>query len=271
MSPEARIRALPIWSGEPVLEPVTTGRTNRNFIVRDGKVHRFARVGADLPHHGIRRAVEARCAALAAEHGIAPPVRHAAAGILVTDCVEGRTLRAADAASPATLERIGRLLRRLHEAAAPADLPVFDPAAVARRYLDRLPADRLTQARRGRVLELLDAAPASRTSAMIHADPIPENFIDDGERLWLVDWEYSGSGEPAVDLAMVTMNFDLSPLQRATLLEAHGGADPGRVRDFEPAVAVREALWALAQIQHAEPVGDLVEYSRLCWERIERL
>lgn len=271
MSPEARIRALPIWSSRPALEPVTTGRTNRNFIVRDGNRRYFARVGVDLPHHGISRDAEARCAALAAEQGIAPPLRYASAGILVTDFIDGGALGAADAAAPAILERIGRLLRRLHDPAAPADLPVFDPAAAARRYLDSLPDDRLTPARRQRVLELLAAAPVSRANAMIHADPIPENFIDDGQRLWLVDWEYAGRGEPAVDLAMSVMNFDLKADLRTALLAAHGGADAGRVREFEPAVAIREALWTLAQIEHAGPVGDLVEYSRLCWERVERL
>jgi hypothetical protein len=93
MSEEARIAALPLWHGHPVIEPVAAGRTNRNFIVHDQGRRYFARVGAEIPLHGISRAAERRCAMLAAETGIAPTIVYAAGGIMVTDYV-GRNVSA---------------------------------------------------------------------------------------------------------------------------------------------------------------------------------
>ena len=100
MSVEARIAALPLWHGRPVIEPVAAGRTNRNFIVSDQGQRYFARVGAEIPPHGISRAAERRCAMLAADAGIAPAIVFAGGGIMITAYVEGETLSIASARLP---------------------------------------------------------------------------------------------------------------------------------------------------------------------------
>jgi hypothetical protein len=60
MSEEARIAALPLWREQPAIEPVAAGRTNRNFLVQDQGRRYFARVGSEIPLHGISRAAERR-------------------------------------------------------------------------------------------------------------------------------------------------------------------------------------------------------------------
>ncbi|HWA50437.1 MAG TPA: hypothetical protein VG742_19370, partial [Dongiaceae bacterium] len=92
MNEAARIAALSLWRGRPEIEPVAAGRTNRNFTVLDGGRRYFARVGAEIPQHGISRAVEQRCAMLAAQAGIAPEVVYAGDGIMITALVPGETL-----------------------------------------------------------------------------------------------------------------------------------------------------------------------------------
>ncbi len=51
------------------------------------------------------------------------------------------------------------------------------------------------------VRQALDAKPVAL--APCHCDPLAENFLDDGKRMWIVDWEYSGMNDPIWDLGDV--------------------------------------------------------------------
>jgi thiamine kinase-like enzyme len=107
--------------------------------------------------------------------------------------------------------------------------------------------------------------------SLIHADIIPENIVDDGEKLWLIDWEYAGSGHPAIDLAFIAMNFELTDYQLDSFVALHGDLNPGLVRSLKPVIIAREALWCLVQLQAEDTRrGDLVEYSRKCLRRLGR-
>ena len=147
MSEEDRIAALPLWHGRPAIEPVAAGRTNRNFIVQDQGRRYFARVGAEIPLHGISRAAERRCAMLAAEAGVAPSVVYAAGGIMVTAHVEGETLSIASVRTPERLSQVVTVLRRLHAIPVQGDVPDFCPVAASHRYLAQLSDTELPIAR----------------------------------------------------------------------------------------------------------------------------
>ncbi len=103
------------------------------------------------------------------------------------------------------------------------------------------------------------------TRSLIHADLIAENVIIQGDRAYIVDWEYAGLGDPAVDLAQVVVLFELDERQAALLLDRHGGVDPITVRALRPTLAAREVLWCEAQAYHVGIQGDLAEYRALCW------
>jgi thiamine kinase-like enzyme len=270
MSSEARIAALPLWQGRPEIEPVTAGRTNRNFTVRDGDRRYFARVGAEIPQHGISRAAERRCGMLAAASGIAPEVIFAENGIMIIAFVAGETLDIASAQDPGTMARIADLLRRLHAIPRQDDLPIFCPVMAAQRYLSLLP-DAALPVRRGRLAACLALLPSLPAQCLIHADLIPENFIRDGDRLWLVDWEYAGNGCPATDLAMVISNFGLGESAADTFLSAYGPVDRDVVEGLRVAAIVREALWCLMQAEIGGMTGDLPQYTALCLGRLEQV
>ncbi len=270
MNAAARIAALPLWHGRPEIEPVEAGRTNRNFTVRDGDRRYFARVGAEIPQHGISRAAERRCATLAAQAGLAPEVVFAADGIMITALVAGETLDIASAQDPQVVARIAGLLRRLHAIPRQDDLPDFCPVAVSQRYLSLLP-DAALPVRRGRIAACLALLPSFPAQCLIHADLIPENFIRDGERLWLVDWEYDGNGVPATDLAMVISNFGLVNGAAGSFLDAYGPVDRDAVEGLRVAATVREALWCLAQAEIGGVTGDLPQYTAVCLGRLEQV
>lgn len=269
----ACLAGLACWPAAPTIAPCPGGRTNQNFRVTAGGRHYFARVGVDLPHHFVRRANEVRCARLAAAAGVAPEVVHAGDGILVTAFVDGRTLRHEDAIDDATLDLLADALARVHAHPAPSDLNPFDPQAICRGNLAGLPDDALPAARRALLHAILDAAPALAPRCLIHADLIPENVIvtpaDAPARALIVDWEYAGYGDPAVDLAQVAVLFALDERQAARLLQRHGGVAMATVRALAPVLAAREALWCEVQAHHVGIAGDLPEYRDLCWRRVE--
>ena len=268
LTAEERLRRLPIWPAAPTVTRLSVGRTNINYRVEAGGRHFFARVAADLPHHGIVRSREALCASLAANLGVAPPVVHARDGVLVQRFMDGETLRQGDPLSAARLDRIVDLLRRVHEGRLPADTPDANPVAWSRAYLARLAPGTLPPASRARIDAILDMAPKGALRGLIHTDLIPENFIDDGRRMWLIDWEYAGLGDPATDLANLAMNFALDGAALARAVMRHGGADRATVDALKDAVVVREALWCLIQIQAEGIRGDLAGYTRLCLGRL---
>ncbi len=264
-----RIRRLPCWRSAPRIRPIAWGRTNQNFFVQAGDRSFFARLGVDLPHHGISRANEVRCCRLGAAAGVAPKVVFATEGVLVTEFVDGRTLVQGEPVSSELLVRLARCLRRLHEATVPEDLAPFDPAGTCRRQLEVLPDTRVSSSRRRRILKILVRAPELRPRSLIHADLIPENVIVRDGSLFLVDWEYAGFGDPLVDLAMVAVHFGLLEEQRQTFLAAYGGVEPDVVTRLMPVIAAREAIWCETQIHVTGLAGDLESYARLCWDRIE--
>lgn len=270
MSEEARIAALPLWRGRPVIDPVAAGRTNRNFIVQDQGQRYFARIAAEIPLHGIVRAAERRCAMLAANAGIAPAVVFASGGIMISAYVEGETLSIASARTPDHLSRVAALLQRLHAIPAQDDLPHFCPVAAAHRYLAQLSDGELPIARH-RIEACLARLPNLPAQCLIHGDLIPENFILSGERLLLVDWEYAGNGAVATDLAMVISDFELDAATAESLLRLYGPVDRTAVEAMRVAATVREALWCLAQARIGGMVGDLQDYTEVCLQRLQRV
>jgi thiamine kinase-like enzyme len=257
-----------IWpGGVDSVEPLGGGITNRNFKVENGSDAFVVRIGGkDTELLGIDRRVEHEASRAAAALGIAPEVVAFVEpeGYLVTRFVEGEVGRvtAADAAP---------LLRRLHEG--PAIPGRFDSfrvvqayAAIARERRIRLPpgyelakatADRIER-RRGPV----ELRPC-------HDDLLASNFIRGRDRLWIVDWEYAGMGDPAFDLANFAVNNGLDAAGDRALLRAYGGGDPEIhvlmrfVSDF------REAMWGLVQQGIADLDFDFAGYAAEHFERLE--
>jgi len=195
--------------------------------------------GASSAGLGVDRDSEAALLWATAAAGISPPLRYCdpRSGLLVTRFVPGRAWTRADARGRVNLERAGDLLARLHRLPLRPGLRPRDFAATARALRDRLgvAAGRLGRQFEARA-EVLFAELAARSDGPpvpCHNDVHHLNLIDEGERLWLVDWEYGGSGDPIYDLAGYCCHHRLTAAETATLLAACGGdggaADPGRI------------------------------------------
>jgi thiamine kinase-like enzyme len=100
---------------------------------------------------------------------------------------------------------------------------------------------------------------------LCHNDLLPANILDDGNELWLVDWEYAGIGNPLFDLAGVSSNARLSDEAEAALLEAYAGpVDPRirrEVRILKTVSLLREALWSVIQTVTSRIEFDYERYT----------
>jgi thiamine kinase-like enzyme len=266
-----RLRRLDFARGPIDVEPVAGGITNRNFVVRSGGGVYVARLCEERPLLGIDRRNEVACQRVAASWGVAPEVVHHEPGLLVSRFVEGRTLEAADVGEPQVLARLAALLQRLHGSwdAPTGEILDFCAFQVVRTYARS--AARLGAELPVEMDDLLkDARSLSRRiapfrTALCHNDLLPANLIDDGRRLWLVDWEYSGVGHPLFDLANLAANAGLGDDQEVALLAAYRGqADPrelGELRIFRAVSLLREALWATIQTVASDIDFDYRRYA----------
>jgi thiamine kinase-like enzyme len=107
----------------------------------------------------------------------------------------------------------------------------------------------------GRLAELLDSADALEHAVgpielvFGHNDLLAGNLIDDGSRLWLIDWDYAGFNSPLFDLGGLASNNEISEAQEAWILERYFGCrDPDLDRRFAAmkcASLLRETLWSM--------------------------
>lgn len=280
--PAARTAGLPCWSGPVSPEPLSGGITNVNFVVADKGERFFVRIGEDIPVHGILRVNELAATRAAEAAGISPEVVYAEPGAIVIRFVEGRTYTPEDVRDPANLERIVALIRRCHH-----EMPrhlrgpilMFWVFHVIRDYAGTLRDGKsrslpLLPKLLGRA-EKLEAAVGPIEVVFGHNDLLAANFIDDGERLWLVDWDYAGFNSPLFDLSNVASNSEFPPDLVDRLLEAYYGTPPDntlqrRYQAMACASLLRETMWSMVSEIHSTLDFDYPAYTDENLARFER-
>ncbi|HEY6335790.1 MAG TPA: phosphotransferase [Alphaproteobacteria bacterium] len=278
---EERIARLPCWSGIVEAAALQGGITNRNFLVRDRHSQFVVRVGDDIPVHGVMRFNELAASRAAHAAGLSPEVVYAEPGIVALRFVEGRTLKPEDVRERTMLARILPLLKRCHsEVAKHLRGPVlaFSPFHIIRDYGATLAA---ASGRRSgeiprlvEIAERLELAVGPYRPVFAHNDMLAANFLDDGDRLWLIDWEYAGFGHALFDLGGLAANNRLAREDETWLLEAYF-AKPiddelhRRYAAMKCAAALREALWSHVSEIHSALDYDYVGYSDACLETFE--
>ena len=209
------------------LVPLTGGASNRTVRVTSRAGDWAVRIaGADDGTFAINRVAERQVHAAAAAAGFAPPIVHAEPerGILITAYVEGVPLSRAEIRGAAWLDRLGARLAELHALPPPRGVRRLDIHDVLAHYLELRdvpegPVPRQEIAARLR-WSLANYRPGG--AALCHNDLHWRNIIAAADRLWFVDWEYGGVGDPLVEIAAVVGYHDLDAAQRARLLEAYG-------------------------------------------------
>ncbi len=281
-NPAGRAAGLPCWSGPVAPEPLSGGITNVNFVVTDQDERFFVRIGEDIPVHGILRVNELAATRAAEAAGISPEVVYAEPGAIVIRFVEGRTYTPEDVRDPANLERIVALIRRCHH-----EMPRHLRGPVSMFWVFHVVRDYAGTLRDGKsrslpllpkLLERADTLQAAVGPIEVvfgHNDLLAANFIDDGHRLWLVDWDYAGFNSPLFDLANVASNNEFPPDLVSRLLETYYGApaDAALRRRYQAmacASLLREAMWSMVSEIHSTLDFDYIAYTDENLARFER-
>ena len=274
---EGRIAALPIWSGPVTLAPLSGGISNLSFTALDRSGKYVVRITRDFPFHHVFRDREVMSARAAYTAGFAPEVTHAEPGLMVSRFVDGQVLTTADVR--ANIPRIAEFLARFHR-----DMPagisgagfIFWVFHVNRDYIRQLRerGDDLRFADWLRINDELEAAQLPLPIQFGHHDLLPANLIDDGKRLWLIDYEYAGFDTAMFDLANLSSNNDFSAAQSTELLAAYFGTPPSEAllrshAAMEAASLLREALWSLVSVGHLDRPG--VDYAAYANDNFAKL
>ncbi|MBS2032029.1 MAG: phosphotransferase family protein [Deltaproteobacteria bacterium] len=227
-------------------------------IAVGGRNHVLRRIQGPLPMNDPRRQVA--CMTLAAERGIAPRLRYANAdtGVTISEFIAGVMLGEWIGSGGQAAEHVARLLRSLHEGPLFPDFMTI-PGAVAAMApaLSRVVVPEYANALVARVAELGEVLRQRQSRAACHNDLNPNNFLFDGKRLWLVDWELACAGDPFFDLAELGVYAFPTPERRAELHQHYFGHAPDGVEAARLQVCrvVVLTFYALAFINLAHARG----------------
>ena len=230
----AALQVVPEIAGRRVaLTPLSGGITNRNFLIElpEDPVRYVVRMAGNDTHLlGISREVEHAATVAAAGVGVGPEViafiRNG--GYLVTRFIDGSAVSDEAVHRPETIRRVADSIRRVHDG--PAIPGLFIPLRIVEAYralaLARgvpIPPEYDAAQAVGRRIELAFLADPVELRPC-HNDLLNANFIDDGDRIRIVDWEYAGMGDPFFDLGNFSANHGLV---RGGGLDPPGGLGAG--------------------------------------------
>ena len=270
-----------VWPGSVrSLEPLGGGITNRNFkVTLQGGEQVVLRIGGkDTELLGIDRYDEQAATRRAAEAGLAPDVIAFVEpeGYLVTRFVDGHPVSAEELRRPEALRDIAGSLRRFHDG--PPIPGRFDAFRVVEAYhataAGRGIGSPAEYTRAKEVAGRIEQARGVQQLRPCHNDLLNANFIHDGSRLWIVDWEYAGMGDRFFDLANFSVNHELSDDENAEFLRAYFG----ELRDEDVRALTlmrfmsdfREAMWGVVQQAVSELEFDFASYAESHFERLRR-
>ena len=247
-----------------------------------GLTNRVYRAGAAclrIPGKGteeyIDRANEAVAAREAARAGVSPEVLHfdAKTGVMATRFLAGAVTMSPEGfktrkGAPA---RAGQVFRRLHDSG--AQFPFrFELFAMIDDYLAILSTKDVTLPdgyhdvvrEAAFVRSALSAQPLPL--APCHCEPLCENFLDTGERMWIVDWEYSGMNDPMWDLGDLSVEGQFDADQDEAMIRAYFGGPPspaerGRIVIYNAMCDLLWTLWGLIQLANDNPADDFRAYA----------
>ena len=223
----------------------------------------------------IDRANEAVAAKEAARADVSPEVVHfdPETGVMLTRYIDGAVTMSPDLfkARKGSPARAGEAFRKLHSSSAKFPFR-FELFSMIDDYLKILSGktvdlpegyhDVLAEAETVRAA--LNAHPLPLTAC--HCDPLCENFLDTGERMWVVDWEYSGMNDPMWDLGDLSVEAGFDAAQDEEMIAAYFAGAPrpdqlGRVVIYKAMCDLLWTLWGLIQHANQNPVDDFMAYA----------
>ena len=250
-----KIKSLPIWTGPIEISPLKVGITNFNYLVKDSGKGSVVRMGSDIPEHLVYRSNEILVSKAAFEIGVSPELIYNEPGILVLDYIKSTTLE------PITirknLERIIPIVKKIHHSI-PNKLSgqpsIFWVFYVIKYYSNFLLKNKSTHS--SLISDLLSKSnklqelSSPREIVFGHNDLLAANFLDDGSKIWVIDWEYGGFNDPLFDIGGLASNNDFDLDMENLALEMYFDKKPSKeliikYNAMKTASLLRETMWSM--------------------------
>lgn len=271
---EALSRIPFLVDADPLNAVRLAGLTNINHVLTHNAVAYVVRLPGEGTSEYIDRRTEEVAARSAAAAGVNAEVMFfdSSDGLMVTRFIDGaRTMDSEAFRDPGALQRAGAALRRLHTTATPFSNE-FDLFGMIDQYRSLLAAqgaslpdgyDDLQRAadetRRALASNPVPSVPS-------HCDPLCENFLDTGTRMYVIDYEYAGNNDPMWDLADLAVEGGFDAHQEEMLLAAYLGTEPsdehrGRLVAYKAMCDLLWTLWGVIQHANGNPADDFWAYA----------
>ena len=255
MTNEDKIKSLPIWKGTLEIKPLEGGITNFNYLVNDSGKELVVRMGSDIPEHLVYRSNEILVSKAAFEIGVSPELIYNEPGILVLDFIKSTTLEPITVRK--NLERIIPIVKKIHNlipnklSGQPSIFWVFYVIKYYSNFLLKnksthspLISDLLLKSSR------LEELSSPREIVFGHNDLLAANFLDDGSKIWVIDWEYGGFNDPLFDIGGLSSNNDFDIDMENLALEMYFDKKPSKeliikYNAMKTASLLRETMWSM--------------------------
>lgn len=269
---ERILSLIPLWQDvEIIVTPLLGGITNQNYRVDVATESFVLRIGGKGTHLlGIDRGRERLCTSLAAQVGVGADVVHflPAEDALITHFISGDSISPERAAQPDMLKRIVSAMHRYHAGSAfPGTFSPFQTVrtyhALAHEHGVTFP-DTLPQI--FTLMQQIETAlrPVQQMRPC-HNDLLASNFIDDGQSIRIIDWEYAAMGDLFFDLGNFAVNQEFSSEQCVHLLQCYFGevrpVDEAHLHLMRLASDLRESFWGFLQLGVSELDFDYKAYA----------
>ena len=268
MEPEQIVER--VWPGEAAtIEPLGGGITNHNFRVDVGDETFVLRIGGeDTQLLGIDREVGARRLAASPRSSGSRRRWSPSSSPRATSSPGSSRARWDGSTSRRSAPRCGgctaaRRSRAASTASAWSRPTARSPRSVASSF-------RRSSAGRSEIARRIERRRRGAPVLPCHNDLLSANFIADGSRLWIVDWEYAGGGDPFFDLGNFAVNHELDADGERLLLESYGSGDGEALILMRFMSDFREAMWGVVQQALSTLEFDFGAYADEHFERLQR-
>jgi thiamine kinase-like enzyme len=277
------LQRIPQFASSESLEinELTGGITNRNYkITVDGESYVLRLGGNETQFLGIDRRTEYECSLLASQIGIAPEPTALLEpeGYILARFISGKGIPADEIGTQENIRRVVQSLKACH--ALDFFPGSFSPFRVAEGYARtarsfdvKLPEKVGWYLAKSHEIETAMYGREPLQSHPCHNDLLNGNFIDDGMRIRILDWEYAGIGDIFFDLGNFAVQHDFNDEQDEILLKAYFGVATDSQRAHLKLMKImsdlRESMWGMVQLGVSKLDFDYAGYAQKYFDRFE--
>ena len=268
---ENKIKSLPIWKNLENIEPLEGGITNLNFLVSDSGSKSVVRLGSDIPEHLVYRSNEIIVSEAAYQIGVSPKLIYNEPGVLVLEFIESKTLEPKTVRE--NLNKMVPIIRKIHDeipnklSGQPQIFWVFYVIKYYSNYLLNNNSSHISLIPSLlKKAEKLEKLSSPREIVFGHNDLLAANFLDDGSKIWVVDWEYGGFNDPLFDIGGLSSNNDLDENLENEVLEMYFKEKPSKdliikYNAMKTASLLRETMWSMVSEITSKIEFNYAEYT----------